>query len=220
MCDKHPHIDASVLNLFSTPARILVGGSSNSGKSVLCDYLVRQYHDQFARIIICGVSSHPLEECSSIKPKLTLSPDLVDPSDYQSFDKEPVLLWIDDLYSKALDSSNVCDLFTKGRHKNISTILTTQNIFPRAKYARDVSLNASHYILTRIRDLSSVETLARQLYGTKRSKGFMEIYNKCMTSRPFAHLLIDLAPDTPDSVQLRTNLDKQECDYEIVYQLC
>ena len=220
MCDKHPHIRAEVLNLFSTPARIILAGSSNSGKSHLCDYLIRQYHHHFTRIIICGVSSHPVEECPAIKPKLVLSPDLIDPSDYQTSSNEPVLLIIDDLYIEALSSATVCQIFTRGRHKNLSTILISQNIFPRGRFARDVSLNASHFILTRVRDVSSVETLGRQLFGGKKAKTFLEIYNKCMASRSYAHLLIDLAPNTPEIIQLRTNLNRQDGDYEIVYQGC
>ena len=219
MCETHPHIAAESLNLFNSPSRILLVGSSNSGKSHLCDYLIRQYHEQFKRIIICGVKSHPVEECPTIKSKLITSVELLDPSDYQTNSHEPILLIIDDLYVEALNSPRVCELFTRGRHQNVSTVLVAQNIFPRGKYARDVSLNASHYILTRVRDLYSVETLGRQLFGGQKAKVFLDIYNKCMSSRPFSHLLVDLSPNIPASIQLRSNLNKQDGDYEIVYQI-
>ena len=215
---KYGTVPAETLDIFYSPARLIVAGMSNSGKSQLCLELIAQYHHRFAQIVICGVTSHPLEEHPEIKSKLVLNSDLVDPLDYHTSNEEAMLFVMDDLYTKALNNEKVCDLFTRGRHKNISTILICQNVFGQGKWSRDVSLNASHFILTRIRDLSSVETLGRQFFGKSESREFMEVYKSCMRSHAYPHLLIDLSPSTPPSVQLRTNIIRQQHEHEIAYQ--
>ena len=217
-CDNHEHIQADALNIFYKPARVIVAGMSNSGKSELCTALIKLYHHQFTRIIICGVQEHPLEKIPEISPKLVVSSNLLDPYDYHTSNDDNILFMMDDLYTEALNSENVCHLFTKGRHKNFSTILVCQNVFGKGKWSRDVSLNASHFILTRIRDLSSVETLARQLFGKGSSKEFINVYKQCMNSTTYPHLLVDLVPTTPQSIQLRTNIIRQQHEHEIVYK--
>ena len=140
---KYGSVPAETLDIFYSPARLIVAGMSNSGKSQLCLELIAQYHHRFAQIVICGVTSHPLEEHPEIKSKLVLNSDLVDPLDYHTSNEEAMLFVMDDLYTKALNNEKVCDLFTRGRHKNISTILICQNVFGQGKWSRDVSLNAS-----------------------------------------------------------------------------
>ena len=45
-------------------------------------------------------------------------------------------------------NADVSNLLTKfAHHKNLSVIFIVQNLFPKGKYARDVSLNA-HYIIS------------------------------------------------------------------------
>ena len=55
------------------------------------------------------------------------------------------LIILDDLMSET--NSGVTDLFTKGsHHRNMSVIQVTQNLFPKKKEQRTISLN-SHYIV-------------------------------------------------------------------------
>ena len=204
-----------LLNLFLSPARIIIAGYSNSGKSELCSNLVEIYHEKFNTILYCGVKSHKLQENPDINEKLIVSDEILNPFDY-TFNGDTLYI-LDDCFLEAIESKFVVNAFTKGRHENISIIFITQNVFFSGKYARSIALNCSHYILMRNRDLGQIEVLGRQLYGKGKGKEFVEIYKKALSVNTYGYLLIDLGPKTPPELQLRTNIIG-ETPYQIVYQ--
>ena len=205
----------NVLDIFNVPARIIIAGYSNSGKSEMCKKIIELYHKKFEHILYCGVESHSLQDNQEINHKLTVSTDILNPFDYSCF--ENILFILDDCFLEAVENKNVVDAFTKGRHKQISTIFITQNLFFSGKHSRNIGLNCSHYILMRNRDLSQIETLGRQIYGKGNAKEFLNIYKKALSKNTYGYLLIDLGPNTPESLQLRTNIIG-ETPYQIIYQ--
>ena len=52
------------------------------------------------------------------------------------------ILVFHDLMREAVDSPVLSHLFSKGRHRNASTILLLQNMFPKGKYNTDIARNA------------------------------------------------------------------------------
>ena len=218
MIEHTPCFSEEQLSVFgrNTPARMIIAGYSNSGKSYICTKLIEKYHQEFAHIVICGVEKHELQQ--RYPQIVTTSREIIDPLQFQTHAKEAILFVLDDTFMEAINSKIVVDTFTKGRHSNLSVVFITQNIFGQGKYARTITLNASHIILTRNRDICQVETLMRQLFGKKHVKDAVEIYKKAVYSRPFGYLMIDLSPHTPDILQLRSNiLGEDPC--ELVYQL-
>ena len=203
------------INIFINPARIIIAGYSNSGKSELCSKLVEKHHDNFTTILYCGVKSHNLQEIPIINEKLVVSEEILNPFDY-AFNGNTLYI-LDDCFIEAIESKFVVNAFTKGRHENISIIFITQNIFFSGKYARSIGLNCSHYILMRNRDLGQIEVLGRQLYGKSKGKDFVEIYKKALSVNTYGYLLIDLGPKTPPELTLRTNIIG-ETPFQIVYQ--
>ena len=206
----------SVTDIFNVPARIIIAGYSNSGKSVLCSRIIEKYHAKFKQILYCGVDSHPLQDNEEIGSKLTVSSEILNPFEYV-FHDENLLFILDDCFLEAVKNKIVVDCFTKGRHSNISTILITQNLFLSGKYARNISLNASHFILLRQRDLSQIQCLGRQLFGSGHSTKFLEIYRQVIFRKPYSYLLVDLSINTPESLQFRSNI-VDEPPGELVFQ--
>ena len=90
--------------------------------------------------------------------------------------KKPCLIILDDLLNSAF-SKDVCDLFTKGRHyRIISIILITQNLFHQCKFCLDISLNAKYIVvLKNERDREQFSHLARQVLPHD-SKGLSDAY--------------------------------------------
>lgn len=205
------------VDIFNHPARIIIAGSSNSGKSEMTTKLIRKYCDKFDSILICGISNHILENDSNISRKLTVSEEILNPFENVDEYSKGLLYVLDDCFLEATQNKNVVDAFTKGRHKNISTIFITQNLFFPGKHARNISLNCSHYILFRNRDRVQIETLGRQLYGKGKASEFSEIYKKAISINSYGYLLVDLAVSTPEALQLRTNI-VGESPCEIVFQ--
>jgi hypothetical protein len=114
------------------------------------------------------------------------------------------LVVIDDLLAET--DARVTKLFTKGsHHKNTSVIYITQNMFDKNKENRTISLNAHYMVLFKSpRDVMQVEHLARQMYPGN-TKYMREAFSDA-TCKPYSYLLIDLRPDTPDEMRLRTNV--------------
>lgn len=210
-----------ILNLFAVPARIIIAGFSNSGKSVLCQNIIEMYEANFHCILYCGVSEHPLESHHTISTKLKVSKEILNPFDYTERGVEGgskgLLFVLDDCFLEASDNKFVTQAFTAGRHSNISVIFITQNVFHSGKFSRSISLNCSHYILMKNRDIGQIETLGRQLFGRRRGVEFSDIYKKALTHNRYGYLLVDFAPSTPELLQLRTNI-LGETEYQIAYK--
>lgn len=123
------------------------------------------------------------------------------------------LVVIDDLLAET--DSRVTKLFTKGsHHKNTSVVYISQNLFDKNKENRTISLNAHYMVLFKSpRDAMQVEHLARQMYPGHTK--FMREAFADATSEPYSYLLIDLKPQTPDHMRLRSNIFPGE--QQVVY---
>ena len=107
----------------------------------------------------------------------------------------------DDLMSQAKDSLVLSKLFTQGRHRNASTILLLQNMFPKGKFNTDISRNARYMILFRSSsDRKQIDILAEWIFAKDRPNS-MEAYTK-ETEKPYGYLLIDNQPKTTSDKQV------------------
>ena len=217
------YISEDELNLFYSPARIIVAGFSGSGKTHIVCKIIEKYNDTFQKIIICGVPRHPLQLHKAISHKVSVYSNIINPLGEEEEEEgdtsgsKQTLFILDDIFIDAVNSKYVVNAFTKGRHSNLSTILITQNLFFSGKYARNISLNATHYLLLKQRDMNQIECLGRQIYGNKRSKDFLQIYQTAIKRQPYGYLLVDLSVKTTPAHQFRTNI-VGEHPFEVVLQ--
>lgn len=211
---------AEYLDLFHEPARIIISGQSNSGKSHITKNIIKQYYDKFHRVIVSGADKSTFDLPEEILKDVIFYDELIDPFQEVIFEGCKILYVIDDLYMQALSDKNIALAFTRGRHKGISIILTTQLLFPRGvKFGRDIALNASHFFLTKQRDVSQVLCLGRQIFGKDKAKFLLKAYQKTLSSFQHGHILIDLQCRTPAELQIRSNVFKGEYPFEIVYPI-
>ncbi|GFW54277.1 uncharacterized protein TNCV_1560551 [Trichonephila clavipes] len=114
------------------------------------------------------------------------------------------LIVIDDLMGELGNDPQLTKLFVKfSHHKNLSLIFVVQNIFQKGKEIREISLNAHYLVLFKNRrDQSQITHLGHQLYPRKE-KFFQECYADA-TSKPYGYLLIDLKPETDESLRVHT----------------
>ena len=129
--------------------------------------------------------------------------DIIDPSKRN-------LIILDDLMSEIGNDKRVTALFTKGsHHKNLSVILILQNLFHQSKEMRTISLNSHYLVIFRNpRDKSQINHLAKQMYPGNIK--FMQQSYDDATSKPYGYLLVDLKPETPDEIRLRTKIFPDE----------
>jgi hypothetical protein len=98
------------------------------------------------------------------------------PENFENKKGNPALIILGDLLTEVY-SNQVWYLFTKrSRHRNISVILITQNLFHKGRYFRDISLNAKYIVLlNNVWDKSQFSDLARQVYP-ENSKSLYDAY--------------------------------------------
>ncbi len=117
--------------------------------------------------------------------------------------------------SKAGDSKELADLFTKGlHHRNLTIIYIVQNMFDKSKSMRTASLNTQYLVLFKSpRDKTVVQHLANQMYP-KATMFLVDAFVDA-TSEPFGYLLVDLRQDTPEDFRIRNKIFPGE--REVVY---
>jgi GTPase SAR1 family protein len=195
--------------LFQHPATILISGPSRAGKTCFVNKLLQHRNEMF------NTHFNSITWCfGAVTPRLDVSdihfvqgiPDM------ENFDiPSNSLLILDDLMSET--NGDVANLFTKyAHHKNLTVIFIVQNLFPKGKHARDISLNA-HYIIVfkNPRDKLQIQNLARQIMP-RHSKDVVEVFEKA-TAKPHTYLLFDLTQSTPDALRIRTNIFPNETMY-------
>ena len=195
---------------FRHPFTSIMAGPTGCGKTVFTFRFIKQARELIVpapdRIMYCYGE---YQDVFSDYPEVEFHEGLPDIDQFDG--KQRTLLIIDDLMSESGDS--VSNIFTKGsHHRNISILFLSQNLFYKSKQNRTMSLNAHYLILFKNpRDVTQIATLARQMY-VGRSKFLIEAFNDA-TTKPFGYLLLDLKPDTPEHLRVRTNIFPDERHY-------
>ena len=129
------------------------------------------------------------------------------------------LVVLDDLMAET--DGRVTNLFTKkSHHSNTSVIYLVQNIFPKNKESRTISLNSQYMVIFKNpRDASQIANLAKQMYPGRGA--FVHEAFADATASPYGYLLIDLKQNTPDGMRLRTSILLDDtCQFVYVPKLC
>lgn len=185
------------------PFTAMVAGPTGCGKTMFIFKLIDNVREMIVpaptKILYCYGEYQPI---FAKYPHLTFIDGLPDITQFDG--KEPVLLIIDDLMNETNES--VSAIFTKiSHHRNVSIVYITQNMFPKNKHARTISLNSHYMVLFKNpRDAGQFAVLARQMYPNS-SKFAVEAF-KDATIVPYGYLLIDLKPDTDEKYRLRANI--------------
>ena len=129
---------------FVHPFTAIVVGPTSCGKTQfvfkLLDHVRVMIEPTPSKIVYCYGE---YQESFRRYPQVTFHHGLPDIDDFDG--SEPTLLIVDDLMQET--NETVANLFTKGsHHRNVSVVFLAQNLFPKNKFARTMSLNA-HYMV-------------------------------------------------------------------------
>ena len=211
------------VDIFAKNARIICSGFSSSGKTYLINKLILKNISKFDYVIIAGSpTDHEITSIDLIKDKvITLHhfPSIDEIKQITEPNSSKIIV-CDDNYYLAFNDINVMQWYTHGRHESINVVLITQNIFyTKGKYSRDISLNASHFLILRSRDLSQLTVLSRQLYGKENSNKILDVY-KCIVKKysKYPHLLVDVSGNTNENLEFRSHIiPSPESAFQTVY---
>ena len=100
---------------------------------------------------------------------------------------------IDDLVQSASGNQLVENLFTNGRHLNLSVVFVSQNVFYTGKKCRTICLNSTYIVVfENPRDQSQIRHLACQMFPSN-SKFLQAVYEE-ETKEPYGYLFLDFHP--------------------------
>ena len=110
-----------------------------------------------------------------------------------------------DLMQSASGNQLVEDLFTDGRHLNLSVIFVSQNLFCTRKKYRTISLNSTYVVVFKNpREQSQIFHLACQIFPSKPK--FSQAAYEEETKDPYRYLFLDFHPNSPEFARVRGNI--------------
>jgi ABC-type dipeptide/oligopeptide/nickel transport system ATPase subunit len=205
---------------FEHPARWVIFGPSSSGKSTfVMKYLIslnELYDKQFDCIIYSSENIFPSEELAKrLKIQIIdkVTEDLINSLD---FDKNNMIIFDDQMHDIVNDIT-ISNLFTKkSHHKNITVIFLTQNLYPKSKYMRDISINSSYIVLMRNPvEILQIKSLSNRIDVSSYHCSLLQAYKEA-TKQPYSYLLVDLCQKTPEVLRFRSKIFPSDSN-QIVY---
>ena len=99
------------------------------------------------------------------------------------------------------------ECFTRGRHKNVSLIFCTQNLFLADKAYRTITLNLTAAFLLRIRDTRQVSLFGKTFLNNDKITDFITLFKKLVYEEgEYGYLLIDFSKFSDSSLHLQTQI--------------
>jgi len=202
---------------FKFPYTCLISGPTGSGKTIFIrrklknfKHLLSNFNQPILKVLWAYGVWNPLLDVPISENVITQYVNDI-PSNDLIEEFKPNLIVIDDLLNEFDKNKDLENLFIKkSHHLNISVIFSVQNLFH--KTIRTISLNAHYIILMKNpRDGVQVLNLARQIYPDK-PKLITEAY-KDATKQAYGYLIIDLKPDTPEFLRLKTRIMPEEVEH-------
>ena len=195
------------------PFGMLVAGPSSSGKTWWIQQLLQNkfIEPMPTHFVWCYAQWQPLyDQLLEQFPMMEYVKGIPDDIMSRWNPQNTNLLIIDDLMAQMDDK--VSQLYVQGSHHlNLSVITVLQNLFPKGRDPRTVSLNSQYILLLKNpRDCLQVATLGSQMYPGNGKK-LVTAYREA-TKRPYSYLLVDLKQNTPEECRLRTNLFETKQD--------
>ncbi len=210
----HNTIFTTTTQIFNHPFACLIAGPSRSGKSTLVMKILQQHEylidKKINKILYCySTYLESFSTLQSIEPRVEFHEGL--PIIDNILGNENTLIILDDLMREVGSDASTYKMFCiDSHHKSISILFMTQNLFPREKYSRTISLNCNYIILmNNPRDRNQVKYLARQVWP-ENSLYLLEAYHDAVENTKYGYLLLDLTQTIHPNHRLVTNILKGE----------
>ena len=193
------------------PFRMLIIGSSGSGKTNTLLHLINNLHP-IDKIYLYAKDIHePKYEYLINKREQAGIKNLNDPhafieysddmndvlddiNDYNKNRDKKVLIVFDDMIADIEYNKNfkriIKELFYRAHKINVSIVFITQSYF---RILKDARLNSTHYILMRIGNKKELKIIAEEKSGHLDHKDFIKMYNYC-SKDPYSFMTINTRP--------------------------
>lgn len=217
MSDPDCQMNESFQHLFKFkhPTTIAISGPSQVGKSQFCIKLLKNLSTLMTPTpsqIIWGYgvkNENQIEQISRTNPAVEFVEGIPDSSLFNNPNVHSLVI-LDDLMHEIGKNSQIAKLFTMDSHHcNTSVIAILHNLFNQEKFSRTLALNTHYNIIFKTkRDKGQITRLNSQMFPT--FPHFLQSAYHQATTRPFGYLVIDLHPDTSESLGIQTGIFNDE----------
>lgn len=188
------------LNLFNKSSRWVIAGLSGSGKSYFTSELIRKYRHVFSKVYVIGSD---LENVGDI--------DVVRNDNFNPFDDESelvgeTLIIFDDIIFNNSLIKLAAEVYSRGRHINVSSVFLSQNLYLKNDFYRVISINATHVVLFRARDINQIKYFGKSFLDDNQNKNFVSLYKKQVLKQKYGYLLVDFTQDIDSPLRMRTDI--------------
>ena len=122
--------------------------------------------------------------------------------------EENVLLIVDDNMKNV--GADMSEIFTTFRHRNVSVVFLTQNLFLQNKDYRTMSLNSNYIVIMKNpRDASQIVNFAKQ-FSPHSTRYVTDSFKNATANRAYSYLLFDLRQNTDEKLRVRTRIFPDE----------
>ena len=126
--------------------------------------------------------------------------------DYNPSRKRNILIVFDDMIAGIMTNKKfqaiIKEWFIKCRKLNILLVFITQSYF---SFPKDVRLNSTHYLITKINNRNELQNIAIKDSADINHNNFVRIYREC-TRKPYSFLTIDTTLPASDPLRFRKKL--------------
>lgn len=182
----------------TVPFRLLLVGSSGSGKTNTLLELIRRMNDTFEQIIICcKAKCEPLYEflASKLPIQFFENGDIPNINDFKDGRKQTLIVFDDLVLMK--DQSKIAEYFIRSRKYNMSCIYLSQSYYKTPKVIR---ININYLILKKLPSTRDLKMVLNENSIGLNLKELTHIYQSIISNNKFDFLLFDL-----DKSQIRHN---------------
>jgi len=195
------------LHKMKIPARILIVGSSGSGKTQTLMNIIKIFNNTFMNIVICTKNAdEPLYNWLKTKIKidqLQIFEGIENIPDLDSFNKkENNLIVFDDLILD--DLKKISGYFIRARKLNISCIFISQSYYSQNKDFKIIRRNINYLIIKKVSSVKELNLISREYSISLDKNQFIKLYDD-ITSKFESFLMIDC--DASDDKKFRHNFE-------------
>ena len=146
---------------------------------------------------------------------------VMDSHDEQKYGSRQLLIILDDLQEHIYKSQLVSQIFSKGRHLNISVIIILQSYFVSGSGTNilpQIKSNSTLQIFTKHRSMNEVSTIASRLEYDKSAKSkFVNLFKQTVQDKRFGYLAARLDVSDPRIRYCSNLIDEDNSSYLTVY---
>ena len=193
---------------------LILSGPSNCGKTTFAVNLIRHrkvvYNTEISKIIIITPHNQPIFDTLKETEDVDIINDVPDYEDISNMadlhQGGGLIIFLDDIMQELSSKANLSKIFTQlCHHKQLTCILSVQNLFFQSNEYKNMVLNCSYLCLFKVPgDKRQISTIGGRMFPGKSGK-FISAFEKA-TEKPYSYLFIDYRQKTRNFMRLKKDI--------------